>query len=323
MDIEVFRQYVELARTLNFSKASKRLNIAQPTLSRNIAQLESFVGAQLLVRKREMIFTPIGKVVLKYANNITQQQERMLDDVKTMRKTPECLLTVEDVSYMPTLSNMINEAFSHVRRHRPYADMHFKLISGKSIKEALLDGDLDIAFSWRFFSDHSNQDDDGSGDDGRIVHVQIESYENAMVVMIPKGSPLAQRESVSIKDLAPLEFYRPANISLEHLFTSFENVCAHHGVTLDYRLVAAESLYDLFYQSQGDCAFLLSTSMLNTGNVPQSVLDQLVPVSLADVDLRWNLYVVYNTASKNPNIPPFVEHLTARESTPRVALRAL
>jgi DNA-binding transcriptional LysR family regulator len=311
MDIEVFRQYVELARTLNFSKASKRLNIAQPTLSRNIAQLESFVGAQLLVRKREMTFTPVGKVVLKYANNIMQQQERMLDNVKTMRKTPECLLTVEDVSYMPMLSNMINEAFSHVRQHRPYADIRFKLVQGKTLREALLDGDLDIGFRWRFFSDHSVQDDDNSEDGRRIASVKIESYDNEMVVMIPKGSPLAQQESISIKDLAPIEFCRPANISLEHLFTSFENVCAHHGVTIDYRLVAADTLSDLFYQNLGDCAFLISTSMLNTGNVPQSVLDQVVPVSLVDVDLHWNLYVGYNTDSKNPNIPPFIEHLTA------------
>jgi LysR family hca operon transcriptional activator len=314
MDIEVFRQYVELARTLNFSKASKRLNIAQPTLSRNIAQLEGFVGTKLLVRKREMTFTPAGKVVLKYANNITQQQERMLDDVKAMRKTPECLLTVEDVSYMPTLSNMINEAFSHVRQHRPHADMRFKLVHGKSLKEALLDGDLDIGFIWRFFSDPTALDD-GDISSGRIAIVQITSYNNEMVAMIPKSSPLLQQESISIRDLTQYEFYRPANISLEHLFTSFENVCAHHGVTLDYHLVAAETLSDLFYQSQGDCAFLLSTSMLNTGNVPQSVLDQVAPVTLADADLHWNLYAVYSADSKNPNIPPFVEHLTAAKAS--------
>jgi DNA-binding transcriptional LysR family regulator len=310
MDIEVFRQYVELARILNFSKASKRLNITQPTLSRNIAQLESFVGAQLLVRKRELTFTPVGRVVLKYANNITQQQERMLAEVKAMRKASECLLTIEDVSYMPTLSNMLNETFSHVRRHRPHTDLRFKLVHGKSLEEALLDGDLDIGFNWRFTSDSAAQNDRVK-DDERIARVQIEPYDNAMIVMVPKGNPLSQRENLSIKDLAQLEFYRPADVSLDHLFTSFENVCAHHGIAIDYRLVDAENISDLFYQSQDDCAFLVSTSLLNTGNVPRSVLDRVAPVPLADVDLHWNLYVEYNADSKNPNIPIFVEHLTA------------
>ena len=58
--------FLEVARQLHFRKAAEALAIAQPALSRQIAQLEAAVGAQLFVRSRRRVeLTPAGRAFAK------------------------------------------------------------------------------------------------------------------------------------------------------------------------------------------------------------------------------------------------------------------
>jgi DNA-binding transcriptional LysR family regulator len=54
----------EVARTLHFRKAAEALSVAQPALSRQIAQLEAGLGAKLFVRSRRRVeLTPAGQAL--------------------------------------------------------------------------------------------------------------------------------------------------------------------------------------------------------------------------------------------------------------------
>jgi DNA-binding transcriptional LysR family regulator len=54
----------EVARTLHFRKAAEALAVAQPALSRQIAQLEAALGAKLFVRSRRRVeLTPAGQAL--------------------------------------------------------------------------------------------------------------------------------------------------------------------------------------------------------------------------------------------------------------------
>ncbi|MDR1713676.1 MAG: LysR family transcriptional regulator, partial [Coriobacteriales bacterium] len=44
MQIETFREFIELAQCLNFTEAAKRLNMTQPGLSKHILALEKDLG---------------------------------------------------------------------------------------------------------------------------------------------------------------------------------------------------------------------------------------------------------------------------------------
>ena len=55
----------EVARTLHFRKAAESLGVAQPALSRQIAQLEAALAAKLLKRtQRRVELTSAGRVLL-------------------------------------------------------------------------------------------------------------------------------------------------------------------------------------------------------------------------------------------------------------------
>ena len=66
MDLRLLRYFQAVAEELSFSKAAQKLHIAQPALSRAVADLEANLGVLLLARtKRRVALTPAGAVLLQ------------------------------------------------------------------------------------------------------------------------------------------------------------------------------------------------------------------------------------------------------------------
>ena len=65
MNIERLEYFSTLAAYLNYSKAAKQLYISQPSLSKQISQLEKELGVPLFNRSRHMVaLTPEGQECL-------------------------------------------------------------------------------------------------------------------------------------------------------------------------------------------------------------------------------------------------------------------
>ena len=59
---------VAIAETANFTRAAERLFLAQPSLSRQIKDLEEEIGFPIFERTREgVLITPVGRMVVDYA----------------------------------------------------------------------------------------------------------------------------------------------------------------------------------------------------------------------------------------------------------------
>jgi len=74
-----------LARTLNFTQASEKLFIAQPNLSKHIAQMEDEIGVQLFIRsKRSVNLTEAGKLLYERLDGMPQRMETAFEQARAL-----------------------------------------------------------------------------------------------------------------------------------------------------------------------------------------------------------------------------------------------
>lgn len=77
MELRHLRYFVTVAAERSFSRASEKLNIAQPPLSRQIQQLEGELGTQLLHRGRPITLTESGRYFFEQALQVLQRAEEI------------------------------------------------------------------------------------------------------------------------------------------------------------------------------------------------------------------------------------------------------
>ena len=71
MEIRVLKYFLAVAREENITKAAEVLHITQPTLSRQLMQLEDELGAQLYIRgKNKITLTEEGMLLRRRAEEI-------------------------------------------------------------------------------------------------------------------------------------------------------------------------------------------------------------------------------------------------------------
>ena len=77
MEIRVLRYFLAVAREGNITAAANFLHLTQPTLSRQIKDLETELGTQLLVRKSHNVtLTPEGMRFRKRAEEIISMVDK-------------------------------------------------------------------------------------------------------------------------------------------------------------------------------------------------------------------------------------------------------
>ena len=66
MELRVLNYFLAVAREENFTRAAQMLHVTQPTLSRQIAQLEEELGVELFTRSNHNIILTESGMILKH-----------------------------------------------------------------------------------------------------------------------------------------------------------------------------------------------------------------------------------------------------------------
>ena len=144
MELRQFRYFVAIVDCGSLSRAAQQLFIAQSALSKQMSELESELGTQLLLRSRNGVaMTEAGKVFYEYAQGITKQ----VSDAKAAVHVASDSVVGSVVAALPqSVSPMIALPLMRAAARRyPDVVLHLNEELTGNMADQLLRGRVDVA----------------------------------------------------------------------------------------------------------------------------------------------------------------------------------
>jgi LysR family transcriptional regulator, benzoate and cis,cis-muconate-responsive activator of ben and cat genes len=146
MDLRHLRYFQAVAEDLSFSRAARRLHIAQPALSRAVKQLELAVGATVLERTRHHVrLTPAGVVLLRETALLLQQLEESMRRVRRTAAGEEGELRLGYIG--PPTQPFLGRLLGEYRKRCPLVSIHLEERTPERVWEMVAKGRLSAAIT--------------------------------------------------------------------------------------------------------------------------------------------------------------------------------
>jgi DNA-binding transcriptional LysR family regulator len=187
IEVRLLVAIVTLSEELNFTRAAKRLGITQSGLSRRVASLEKKYRITLFERDHaNVILTEAGRVFVEEAKLSLMHDERAIEVAKAVTEGVESVL---NIGRSPFADPFLTSALLSV--HLPlYPNLHVHLHSGfaPELVHDLTVSKLDLALVAN------------PGPNRKLTTTKVN--ESPLYVVLPEGSPLAAKNSVTLLDLS-------------------------------------------------------------------------------------------------------------------------
>jgi DNA-binding transcriptional LysR family regulator len=286
MDLRHLRYFVAVAEELHFTRAAKRLHIAQPPLSRQIRELEQELGATLLNRTRHHIeLSDAGRVFLEKARQILRATESAVVEVQRAQRGEIGTLAVgffEQTAY--TLLPPVLRAF---QKRFPDVEVQLRWFPVVGQVDALMRGDVDVAFV-RPVADL----------DGLSKELLVEE---PFVAAVPGSHPFANRSALSWEECADEQLINYTQSLAPDYHAGIARACAAAGV-------AARNFIEV---GQVYTALGLVSAGVGIAFVPSSVqrirFDNLVYKPLRGTRLKSTAFLAWTHPNPSPLLKAFVD----------------
>jgi len=227
MELRHLRYFIAVAEEGSFiNAAERRLRTAQPSLSRQIRDLELEVGRKLFERQaRGVTLTEAGRVFLHHARLALSQIEVASEAARRADQPDRSVFVIgflhgEEVAWLP-------EALRILRQESPGTEISISSHSSPELAARLMQGKIDVALLRR--------EKETTGLAFRLL------VKEPLVVLLPAAHRLAARKSVRPQDLAREIFVGPAQFA-PVLKAVVKDYAAKIGITLQEKY-EAEDIY--------------------------------------------------------------------------------
>lgn len=146
MDLRKLRYFHAVAEELSFSRAARRLHIAQPALSRAVQEIEAELGGPMLDRNRRQVsLTPAGKVLFREAAILAERWEEAIRRVKRAAAGEEGELRLGYIG--PPTQPFLGRLLREYRQRYPLVSIHLEERTPERVWEMLAKGRLSAALT--------------------------------------------------------------------------------------------------------------------------------------------------------------------------------
>ncbi len=193
MEIRTLKYFLEVAREENMTRAAERLHVTQPTLSKQLKALEEELGRKLFTRRSFSIrLTDEGRLLRDRASDLVEMSRKIEGEFRALND-----ITGGELSFGLAESHHIRYLARVIRTLKEkYRGLRYRVISGDTgqVDEKLDKGLLDFAVL-------------AETPDYRKYDVLPFPEADRWGLVMPENSPLAARESVTVRDLIGIPLF--------------------------------------------------------------------------------------------------------------------
>lgn len=202
MELRTLRYFLAVASEQNITHAAQKLNISQPPLSRQLAQLEEELGVSLFIRgKRRIQLTEEGKYLAQQAQHILNMADhtaQQLSQMKSQDVKGQLLLGITETCS----AGMLPDLLPHFSRLYPQVSYDLWCGSSSDVSRHVEQGIIDIGIIREPLPMGNFES----------VFLSRETW----IAIASKGHPLAHKEKVTVSQLCQYPLFIPSRQPLQN-----------------------------------------------------------------------------------------------------------
>ena len=277
MDLTVLEYFLAVAREGNKTSAAQSLHLTQPTLSRQLKELEDELGKTLIIRgKRRITLTEEGMLLKKRAEELTGLAR------KTKREIMDSDDSVHGDIYIGAGEtkhvHYLTKAAKSLQSKHPGICIHISSGDSSDITEQLDRGLIDFGLLF------------DSIDGTKYDFFKIPAADIWGVLML-KDSPLAEKDNVTSDDLAGLPLIMQRGVQPSKILSKYLD-----GEDKPLNMVGTYSLaYNASIMVKDGIGYALCLDgIINTGAESELCFRPLFPALHSEMSIVWKKYQYFS-----------------------------
>ncbi len=287
MELRVLEYFLAVAREQSISAAADFLHLTQPTLSRQLKDLENEFGKQLFIRgNRKVTLTEDGIYFRKKAEEIVTLAHRTEAEMKNTDQTivGDIYIGAGETDAVHNIARVAHEL------QKQFNGIHFHIISGDTVDltDRLDKGLFDFCLLL------------GEIDQSKYDYLPL-PYTDTWGVLMRKDSPLAEKKTIRAQDLwdKPLILSRQM-LNVSQFMRWFGKSASELNITATYNLAFNASI-----MAQERMGYVLTLDKLINTEGTDLCFRSLFPKQTVGMVLVWKKYQPQSKAAEK-----FIETLS-------------
>jgi DNA-binding transcriptional LysR family regulator len=275
MELRHLRYFQAVAEELSFSKAARRLRVAQPALSRAVKELEENLGVALLARTRRSVsLLPAGAVLLRESALLLQRLEESIRHVQRTAAGEEGELRLGYIG--PPTHSFLGRILREFRSRYPRVTVVLEERTPERVWEMVARGRLSIGLTRPVLAHHA------------LGLPTLLLRREPLFVVLPAGHRLAKSSSVPWPKLAEEPLVILARREGVGLHEAILSACDAAGFTPNIAHTPSLISTVLSYVEAGAGVGIISDSVCSLGQGLPLIFRRLTPRHTVDLVMVWS-----------------------------------